>query len=98
MQSGCENRVKLPLIATDRCFQNAFTETLNTNDDSGCIIMQTKKATGKNGNEYRKTTPMLPPCRVCGEKASGLHYGVNTCEACKVRNHNIFYNIKLFLY
>ncbi|XP_046378815.2 mucin-5AC-like [Haliotis rufescens] len=25
----------------------------------------------------------LPPCRVCGEKASGFHYGVNTCEACK---------------
>lgn len=30
-------------------------------------------------------TPLLPPCRVCGEKASGFHYGVNTCEACKVR-------------
>ena len=30
--------------------------------------------------------PMLPPCRVCGEKASGFHYGVNTCEACKVGN------------
>jgi len=28
--------------------------------------------------------PMLPPCRVCGEKASGFHYGANTCEACKV--------------
>ncbi|XP_069133510.1 vitamin D3 receptor-like [Argopecten irradians] len=27
--------------------------------------------------------PLLPPCRVCGEKASGFHYGVNTCEACK---------------
>ena len=26
----------------------------------------------------------LPPCRVCGEKASGFHYGANTCEACKV--------------
>ncbi|XP_046581992.1 mucin-5AC-like [Haliotis rubra] len=25
----------------------------------------------------------LPPCRVCGEKASGFHYGVNTYEACK---------------
>lgn len=25
----------------------------------------------------------LPPCRVCGSAASGFHYGVNTCEACK---------------
>lgn len=27
----------------------------------------------------------LPPCRVCGDNASGFHYGANTCEACKVR-------------
>ena len=26
----------------------------------------------------------LPPCRVCEEKASGWHYGANTCEPCKV--------------
>lgn len=26
----------------------------------------------------------LPPCRICGGKASGIHYGVNSCEACKV--------------
>ncbi|KAK3101350.1 hypothetical protein FSP39_002900 [Pinctada imbricata] len=25
----------------------------------------------------------LPPCRICTGVASGLHYGVNTCEACK---------------
>lgn len=25
----------------------------------------------------------FPPCSVCGGKASGLHYGVNSCEACK---------------
>ncbi|VDI77872.1 Hypothetical predicted protein [Mytilus galloprovincialis] len=25
----------------------------------------------------------LPPCRVCEEKASGWHYGANTCEPCK---------------
>ncbi|CAC5375443.1 NR1F2 [Mytilus coruscus] len=25
----------------------------------------------------------LPPCRVCKGTATGIHYGVNTCEACK---------------
>ncbi|CAC5385736.1 unnamed protein product [Mytilus coruscus] len=30
-----------------------------------------------------KTLHCLPPCRICEEKASGFHYGVNTCEACK---------------
>ncbi|XP_052763798.1 nuclear hormone receptor HR96-like [Mya arenaria] len=31
------------------------------------------------------TASKLPPCRVCGDDTSprGLHYGVNTCEACK---------------
>lgn len=33
-----------------------------------------------------KPSHVLPPCRVCGDKASGFHYGANTCEACKVNN------------
>ena len=45
-------------------------------------------ATTAGGVECTQTTsvvePMLPPCRVCSEKASGFHYGANTCEACKV--------------
>lgn len=44
-----------------------------------------KKARKENDSPTNGSTvlPMLPPCRICGEKASGFHYGVNTCEACK---------------
>ncbi|KAK3103104.1 hypothetical protein FSP39_016452 [Pinctada imbricata] len=46
-------------------------------------ISQMSKSEFDRNPDIRSTVPLLPPCRVCGEKASGFHYGVNTCEACK---------------
>ncbi|PSN38588.1 hypothetical protein C0J52_26013 [Blattella germanica] len=31
--------------------------------------------------EFDGTTVL---CRVCGDKASGFHYGVHSCEGCKI--------------
>lgn len=53
---------------------------------------------GKSVKKWGNCPPdanYLPPCRVCGAKASGLHYGANTCEPCKVclMYCNLFLNV-----
>lgn len=47
-----------------------------------------KDVKGKKREKYIPTSePLeLPFCRICGKRASGIHFGVYSCEACKVIN------------
>lgn len=39
----------------------------------------------------------LPFCRICGKRASGIHFGVYSCEACKV-NSFVWVLVIFFVY
>ncbi|XP_033751352.1 nuclear receptor subfamily 1 group D member 2-like isoform X1 [Pecten maximus] len=58
--------------------------TIEHQMDVADILNETiEKPTSPDSTTTPAPSPLLPPCRVCGEKASGFHYGANTCEACK---------------
>lgn len=42
-----------------------------------------RRRSGKKGGSSQYATVPLPPCKVCGGLATGYHFGVITCEACK---------------
>lgn len=42
-------------------------------------------STGAPGPGGGQRPELEEPCPVCGDKVSGYHYGLLTCESCKVR-------------
>jgi len=47
-----------------------------------------------NGGKVPGSITVHVPCLVCGDEASGFHYGVNSCEGCKVNFFPFFISEK----
>lgn len=50
------------------------------------ILFTEQQFTGADSN-CNTSTKSFVSCKVCGDKASGYHYGVTSCEGCKVYNN-----------
>ena len=70
---------KSTTVETDTNPVSSSSNTQNDNDkdkDKSSKSMQKKKKP--------KSTFPFGMCKVCNDKATGVHYGISTCEGCKV--------------
>ena len=68
--------------------------TVSSNSIEGTSGLSLSSSTGINSNISQrqhqkqvnkyKSTFALEKCKICDDKATGVHYGILTCEGCKV--------------
>lgn len=94
--ASCDSTFLVPECKNNDIYQDAITEQMSPDSQLSPSNFLTNQHLGsdsalsgslipddKSCDMVPRPNHILPPCRVCGDKASGFHYGANTCEACK---------------
>ena len=70
------------------CLSNSTTESNISDSFIGKTKNEMELNCEKTLNKKLKLSPDITInfgiCKICDEKSSGIHYGISTCEGCKV--------------
>ena len=85
MSGSPQEQDKVELGLLEKIFSNIEDKPTMIPSSKEAAVKQKPKLKSKDDTVMKRPTRTLvyPPCCVCGSKASGDHYGVNSCEACK---------------
>ncbi|XP_054157039.1 nuclear hormone receptor family member nhr-91-like [Oppia nitens] len=56
-------------------------QTTTATSDNNCVVSGVVSNNNNNNNNCDSNQPMI--CMICEDRATGLHYGIITCEGCK---------------